>query len=303
MADRRYEPGQEVCTSYGDMDNAKRLFSFGFVTLTLTLTRPAQRPDSSPADTLALPTEAFCDVSFDLASADALRAFKEGVLRGRGGEEGVSSSLSASALFPLTPACPYVSQLVEGPARSFVESVMPVLRLLALTGEEFSREEAFRDCCQPKLSQESMISPGVENGLEGSAVDHRVDAVPVLAAGKGSRVLARLGSRFSLENEREALRLLEERCSSRLRKIGLAWRDAEALRQAVGESNEAGTFAASAPRALLCAAVRVGEAIAWHSIREACTTRSADWDDYAQQQHEGQTWASWVAESCERMSG
>lgn len=297
MADRSYRPGQEVCTSYGDMDNAKRLFSFGFV----TLTRPTQRPDSSPADTLALPTEAFCDVTFDLASADSLRAFKESVLRERGGAEEVSSSLSASALFPLTPACPYVSQLVEGPARSFVESVMPVLRLVALTGEEFSREEAFGDCCQP--SQESMITPGFENSLEGSAVNHLVDAAPVLVPGKGSRVLARLGSPFSLENEREALRLLEERCSSGLWKIGLAWRDVEALRQAVGESNEAETFAASAPRALLCAAVRVGEAIAWHAILEACTTRITDLDGCARQRHEGQTWGSWVSESCKRMSG
>ncbi|CAN0430815.1 unnamed protein product, partial [Ectocarpus sp. 13 AM-2016] len=31
VADQTYRPGEEVCTTYGDMDNAKRLFSFGFV--------------------------------------------------------------------------------------------------------------------------------------------------------------------------------------------------------------------------------------------------------------------------------
>lgn len=68
-ADRSYRPGQQVYTTYGDMDNAKRLFSFGFVTLTLprasdesatTVQSPAFTTRNSDVEVgLALPTEAY----------------------------------------------------------------------------------------------------------------------------------------------------------------------------------------------------------------------------------------------------
>lgn len=282
VADRNYRPGQEICTSYGDMDNAKRLFSFGFVTL--------NKPVPS-VDPLPLPTEAFCDVSFDLASSGALRSFKEGVLREHGRTGDGPSSLSA--VFPLTPSRPFVWQLVEGPARSFVEAMLPILRLIALTFEEFSGEETFGDLCQPRRGD--LTTTDLGGSFESGVVGHRIDAFPVLAAGKGGRVLERLVGRFSLENEREALRLLRERCSSRLRAIRPTLRDVEALREGVKEANEAETFAASAPRSLLCATVRVGEAIAWHALLEACNSRA----EGCASQHTGQTWDSWVSESCE----
>ena len=287
VADRSYHPGQEICTSYGDMDNAKRLFSFGFV----TLHQPAQRSQPSPVDQLPLPTEAFCDISFGLASSDVLRSFKEGVLREHWRTGDGASSLSA--VFPLTPDRPFVWQLVEGPALSFVEDVMPVLRLVALTFEEFAREEAFGGFCQPR--QGDLATSDLDGDFESAVVDHRVDTFPVLAAGKGARVLERLGGRLSPENEREALHLLRERCSGRLREIRPTSRDVATLREAVKESNGDETFAASAPRSLLCATVRVGEAIAWHALLEVCRSRTGD----GARRRSGHTWASWVSESCE----
>lgn len=287
VTDRSYRQGQELCTSYGDMDNAKRLFSFGFV----TLTQPARSPHSSPVDTLPLPTEAFCDVSLALASSDALRFFKEGVLHehARAGD-GASSLMTA--VFPMTPDRPFVWQLVEGPAQSFVEAVMPVLRLLTLTVEDFAGLEAFRGSCEPHRGD--LAPGGLDGGCEPGVGDHQADSFPVLAAGKGSRVLERLGDRLSLENEREALRLLREHCSSRFRAIHLTSRDVEALREAAKKSNEAETFVASAPRSLLCSTVRVGEAMAWYALLEVCISRA---EGVACRQS-GQTWSSWVFDSC-----
>lgn len=129
-ADRRYLPGDEVCTTYGDMDNAKRLFSFGFVTLVC----PSREPAPS-ADEILLPTEAFCDVTFPIHPGDSLVIFKRGVFQELGQicNGGVPT---LGAVFPLTSCLPLVSQLVEGPAQSFVESAMPLLRLASLTLEE-----------------------------------------------------------------------------------------------------------------------------------------------------------------------
>lgn len=286
VADRAYRPGQEISTSYGDMDNAKRLFSFGFV----TLNQPAQRTQLCPTDNFPLPTEAFCDLAFDLASTDALRIFKEGVLHelGRQAEDGVSSLLDLGVVFPLTPCRPFVSQLVEGPARLFLESIMPVLRLVALIPQDLASEDlALGDLCQPR--QGSPTTAGLDNSFESRVVDDWSDVFPVLTAGKGSQVLARLGSRFSLENEHEALRLLAEQCSEKLKTIDLSLHDVEALREGTSISNESTTFAASAPRSLLCATVRVAEAIAWHALLEVCNNREGGYSKM-------QTWRSWVSD-------
>lgn len=269
-ADRSYRAGQEICTSYGDMDNAKRLFSFGFV----TLRQPARHSQSRLVDTLPLPTEAFCDISFDSAPSDALCCFKKAVLREHGLTRDGTPLLSA--MFPLTPCRPFVRQLVGGPARSFVDDIMPILRLVALTFEEFAGEEDFEDVC--KLSR-------------GDLAPADLDASPILAAGRGIRVLKRLGRRFSDENERVALGLLRERCSDRLQAVHPSLRDVEALREGARESSEAETFSASAPLSLLCATVRVGEAIAWHALLEVCNSRRAEG---CASQRTGETWASWV---------
>lgn len=291
-ADRAYAPGEEISTSYGDMDNAKRLFSFGFV----TLNQPARRSQPSPTDNFPLPTEAFCDVTFGVASTDALRIFKEGVLHELGveAEDGVSSLLNFSVALPLTTSChPFVSQLVEGPARLFVESIMPVLRLVSLVPQEFSSEElALGDLCQPRRG--SPTNSGLDHSFESGVFVDRADAFPVLTAGKGNLVLERLGSRCSLENERKALRLLAELCSKKLQTIDLSLHDVEALREGARESNESTMFAASAPRSLLCATVRVAEAIAWYALLEACNNR----EEGCVTQHIQQTWASWVSERC-----
>lgn len=292
MSDRSYSPGQEVCTTYGDMDNAKRLFSFGFVTL-------AQHGQSSVSlsDRLSLPTESFCDVAFPVASTDRLLDFKESVIQecGREADDGL-----LGAVFPLTPSRPLVSQLVDGPALSFVESAMPVLRLAALTAEEF-RSEALGDLCVWRKGAVAEEDRG--NGAEsrpritGIAVQSSGQACTfpaVVVPGRGDEVLARLRARVSFDNDREALRLLSEQCCARLIEIGLTCDDVEALRKVSvgeGEGNGSDSFSASKPRRLLCAAVRVGEAIAWHALLEACG-RVRGVGMYAEEQ----TWASWVFE-------
>lgn len=288
VADRAYRRGQEISTSYGDMDNAKRLFSFGFV----TLNQPAQQTHLSPVNNFPLPTEAFCDIAFDMASTDALRIFKEGVLLEleREQENGVSSILNLSVVLPLMPWRPFVSQLIEGPARRYVESIMPVLRLVALAPQEFNSEElAMGDLCQQRRG--SSTTSALDNSVESGVVDGRLDVVPALTPGKGNQVLARLGSRCSSENERKALRLLTEQCSRKLQEIDLSEHDVEAFREVATESNESTTFAASAPRSLLCATVRVAEAIAWHALLEACNNR----EEGCGYEHNKQTLTSWVS--------
>lgn len=296
MSDRSYFPGQEVCTTYGDMDNAKRLFSFGFV----TLSQHGQR-SVSPSDRLSLPTESFCDVSFPAVATDHLLDFKQSVIQECGGEAEDGLSL-LGAVFPLTPSHPLVSQLVGGPARSFVESAMPVLRLAALTTEEF-RSEALGDLCLWRKG--AAAEEDRENGTDSlpriadtaAHVQSSGQACTFPAAvlpGRGDEVLARLRARVSLGNDREALRLLSEQCCSRLKGIGLSCNDVEALREAsAGQGGGSGSnsFAASKPRRLLCAAVRVGEAVAWHALREACACVRG-----VAAPAEEQTWASWVCE-------
>lgn len=171
---------------------------------------------------------------------------------------------------------------------------MPILRLVALTVDDFTRDEPFGDLCQPAggdLATADVLGSSLESGM----ADQQVDALPALAAGQGIRVLERLGDRFSLENEREALRLLRECCSRRLQAIRPTSRDVEALRDVAKESNGAATFVACVPRPLLCATVRVGEAIAWHALLEVCNSRA----EGGACKRSGQTWASWVCESCE----
>lgn len=293
MSDRRYLPGQEVCTTYGDMDNAKRLFSFGFVTLS-----QHGQPSVSLSDRLSLPTESFCDVTFPVVSTDPLLDFKESVIRECGceAEDGLSS---LGAVFPLTPSHPLVSQLVDGPAKSFVASAMPVLRLAALTADEF-RSEALGDLCLWRTGAEAAAAEEEEDPrITGTAAHAQSSGQActfpaAVLPGRGEEVLARLHARVSLDNDREALRLLSGQCSSRLKGIDLGCNDVEALRKASagkGEGNGSESFAASEPRRLLCAAVRVGEAVAWHALLEACTRVRG-----VASPAEEQTWASWVCE-------
>ncbi|CAM9258124.1 unnamed protein product [Ectocarpus sp. 6 AP-2014] len=281
VADRTYRPGEEVCTTYGDMDNAKRLFSFGFVTLKQHAAQPSQRRPAG--NMLPLPTEAFCDIELTIAATDELRVFKEAVLREHQAREDLVSP-NLSAMFPLTP---FVSQLVEGPARLFVESVLPVMRLVALTPEELTGGEASGDACDTR----SVFGTSFESRM----TDTSSDKCPILAAGTGRQVLAHLGSRLSLQNEQQALRLLAEQCRTRLGSLNLTFGDVETLRAVADDSHESKTFAACGPRSLLCATVRVGEAIAWYALLKACAEKMEGGTGV----REEQTWASWTLERCE----
>ncbi|CAM9722641.1 unnamed protein product [Scytosiphon promiscuus] len=286
VADRSYEPGQEVCTSYGaDMDNAKRLFSFGFITLHPP---PERLPRSSSKEaSFPLPTEAFCDVFFTVASMDVLRTLKEDVLEEFGRQAGDGGfARKRSAMFPLTPRRQSVSQLLEGPVRSFVESVLPALRLVAMTPDQLNHEVT------PSTAASVSGSDRIVRGVLG----HQVDAFRGPRAVQSGQILERLGRCLSPENERDALRLLEEQCSAHLEAIDLTSSDVDALKEAVSESCEAGAFTASGPRSLLAATVRVGEAIAWGSLREACTGRTYGRDGV----REEKTWFAWVLELCVR---
>ncbi|CAN0516254.1 unnamed protein product [Ectocarpus sp. 12 AP-2014] len=281
VADQTYRPGEEVCTTYGDMDNAKRLFSFGFVTLKQHAAQPSQR--RLTGNMLPLPTEAFCDVELTIAATDALRVFKETVLRERRAGDDISCP-NLSAMFLLTP---FVSQLVEGPARLFVESVLPVLRLVALTPEELTGGEASGDACDTRSVLGTIF--------ESRTTDTSSDRGPVLVAGKGRQVLAHLGSRLSLQNEQQALRLLAEQSRTRLGSLNLTFGDVEALRAVADDSHESKAFAACGPRSLLCATVRVGEGIAWYALLKACAEKMEGCTGV----REEQTWASWTLERCD----
>lgn len=307
-ADRSYTPGMEVCTTYGDMDNAKRLLSFGFV----TLNRLSQRFDPRTAR-LALPTEAFCDVTFPVDGRDPCRSFKRRVLEGYPGqiEDGL---LVLSAAFPLEPYPKFVSQLVEGPASCFVKSIMPLLRLIVLSAKDFT-------CIVlPDLRQEhpgqSYNVDGVEGTMsekidvsfdsDGGPHDGRRDmggsptrapwSGSILASAGGDQILARLATRVSDANELEALRLLTGQCMTHLDAIGLTSRDCQALREASFENEDCGdVLIVTEPVSLLCATVRVGEAMAWYAILEACARiRAPDAGTTAEEQ----TWAAWVSKQC-----
>lgn len=285
------------------MDNAKRLFSFGFV----TLNRPEKRW-SSVHDALSLPTEGLCDIFFPLDDADPLRNLKESVLRQHLGQN-EDDAPRLEAVFPLTPRRPLVSQLVDGPARSFVESAMPLLRLVALTPEEF-RCEVLGDDSQFRHDSQHICTHDVaahetdsvqECGwvlAEGAQTCDPPGLYPILAAEGGVKVLARLAGSVSQENERKARHCLAGQCCSRLQEIGLNPSDAEALNVAAREgclATQSPKFTVTCPRRLLCAAVRVGEAIASYALLEAI---ACDIDSIVDIGSEGNTWVSWVLENC-----
>lgn len=305
MADRSYQPGQEVYTTYGDMDNAKRLLSFGFV----TLYRPAKGPCG---DELPLPTEAFCDVTFPVADLDPLRSFKEGVF-GEYRLQTDEDTAHLGAVFDLAPSRPFLSQITNGPARSFVKSAMPLLRLAALNSDDFTNSDML-DFCERRRSSPTVAntssggtvaealtyhSTGVGEGhvgcFDGPGSSLLPDTCPVLVAGRGEKVLERLGSFVSRDNERQARRLLSDQCVRQIKEIGLSQRDSEALAEAACEGDGQETFVASEPRSLLCAAVRVGEAIAWQALLEVCGNMRSPSIDVSEDK---QTWASWVSEQC-----
>ncbi|CAN0457396.1 unnamed protein product [Ascophyllum nodosum] len=256
------------------MDNAKRLFSFGFVNLSKVFS-------SRLGDKIRLPNEAFCDVELAVDPRDPLRTFKEGVLQEvLRAEDG---AMSVGAVFPLRPSRPCVRHMVDGPARAFVDSFLPLMRLVALTPNECISNGIMVDACRlrpadaPATAEDRgaeiyeaeeeiipryLINHG-ERFTHGSTDDAGAwqppSAVPVLAPGEGYKVLARFIPPISQDNEREARRLLSEQCVSRLCTIDLCYGDLDALRGAADHDDESGKLAATEPRQLLIAAVRVGK--------------------------------------------
>lgn len=120
-------------------------------------------------------------------------------------------------------------------------------------------------------------------------------SAPALVSERGAEVLARLGSPISLKNEKEARRLLSEQCSCRLQDIGLNSSDLDALKKASSKSKGLNTLVATEPRSLLCATVRVGEAIAWYAVLEAFDAMESSSGGGFGREH---TWTSWVSLRC-----
>lgn len=279
--DRGYRPGQEVCVSYGDaMDNAKRLFSFGFVSL-------SEPCCSRPGEKTRLPNEAFCDVEFPIDASDPLRSFKEDLLRRFVGTE---DPLHVGAVFRLKPCRQHISEVVDGVANSFVGSILPLLRLAALTSHDLMRLNV-TECLVDDLTVGGVISHD-HMVLESSGMGTRLSPL-MLVPSDVEKVFLCLRCPVSKVNERNALRLLSEQCLKRLDAIGLHLRDFEALREAVDQGHNSGKITVSKPRCLLVAAVRVGEAMAWHALLEAVNKRKGLDVTVIEG---GGTWASWISE-------
>lgn len=268
--DRSYKAGQQLCTSYGQMDNAKRLFSFGFVTLTIMSNSP---PDQPPA---ALPTEAYCDVVLPLQTADHLYPFKAHVLQTKFGKR--KGTFQLSAVFRLSPGPPSVRELVDGQARLFVESSMPLLRLMALSNEDLKlgdlRGAADGFVCPPR-AHAFEIHEEVAESTTREDRSLKLEAT-VEQDHATTELLRRLQRPVSDTNEERALDILTEECESALRKIKLCTQDVALLERVARQSKSRASSAVSGmqSRPVLSATVRVAESIAWLAILEAgCRVR------------------------------
>lgn len=297
-ADRGYRPGQEVCTSYGDaMDNAKRLFSFGFVSLS--------GPCSLYGEKIRLPNEAFCDVEFLVDPSDPLRTLKEDALRRfLGTEDGI---LHVGAVFRFEPCRQHISQIVDGIANSFVGSILPILRFAALTSHDLMRFDVADllggscECVADDLTVRGAVNHGHmlldSSGMDCVSARLPADVVSALVPRDMDKVFLCLKCSVSQENERNAMGLLSEQCLKRLNGIGLHLRDLEALREAADHGHDSEKITVSKPRCLLVAAVRVGEAMAWHALLEAVKKRKRP---DATTIEGGETWVSWISEQCRK---
>lgn len=298
-SDREYRAGQQFCASYGQMDNAKRLFSFGFVTVSLPAATRA-----CPPEALALPTEAYCDVRFLVSAKDPLHALKTAVFESKVTEKrgGIPH---LTAIFCLGPRRPPVKELVEGPVRSFVDTAMPLLRVAALRpedldsgvlelagvwrvrdsfvpgGKRLADPELLGDWSTTWVSMEneafgrgrgsaSCLGKAGERAEELTASDR-----PGLSEQEATRLLQEMRQPSSEEHEDRSLRFLVDQCEENLSKIRLSARDIARLR-AGGETawgHAAGTFSVSRPSSALCAIVRVAEAMAWLALLEESRIR------------------------------
>lgn len=203
----------------------------------------------------------------------------------------------------------FMKHLIDEYAWPFMESALPLLRLATLTPEDMLGDNLVDfspfgglshkhppddECCTAGsrgVSQDCDAQGSVAKSSEFSGRKHAdVGTPPGIGtvsrfedeneAMMPARLLVRLKRPVSSHNERRALRFLEVQCSDRLRAIGLDASDVRALVEVSGEVELGGgglnpnggyeTFAVTRPRSVLCATVRVAEAIAWGSLLFTC---------------------------------
>ncbi|CAM9300969.1 unnamed protein product [Choristocarpus tenellus] len=303
--DRRYSTDQQVFTTYGDMDNAKRLFSFGYVVLTLppepfwggsNVGWYGLRADEA----MALPVDATCEVSLSLSNSDPLFALKEEVLSlpvmsaYQGGVSTASLDLRHR---------PLPSVLVEGPADALIEAVLPFLCLIALessdleyvVGGEWGQggDLGSTDGLRSTRSKRSEVESSREelkgdrrksecSGCERRVLERRASSPEKgLAAKVALMCLSKINPVQGEEQlpsnkvELKALQIFYTLCYEELQGLKLSSSDMSALLELARteKGSDQGAICLTHPRRLLCVTIRVGEAIAWSVLLEACTRR------------------------------
>lgn len=357
--DRAYQIGEQVCTTYGDMDNAKRLFSFGFVTLTrlgnsvpseatrqcsttsvkgsttderCTIAERSRRNERSTGVSSScvdqslswydcqciddgrfpITTEAYCDVELPVKCDDPLRSLKVHVLEDfwRKARDENAGSLTAVFRLDRSPHRPLIMKhLVDEYARPFMESALPLLRLVTLTPEDMRCHNlADLKWCVGLFHNPSSDVAGIGKV---SRSEHENKAI------MPARLLVRLKCPVSDHNEQQALRFLQVQCSDRLQAIGLNASDVKTLLEVSGDKGQEcrglgldpnvgyETFVVSRSRYALCATVRVAEAIAWGLLLNACA-RGADFGTGSAVEfslfQEQQTFGGWLQQQCSHNS-
>ncbi|CAM9931585.1 unnamed protein product [Discosporangium mesarthrocarpum] len=297
--DRVYHPYQQVFTSYGDMDNVKRLFSFGYVMLTLppkggvkveedgggSASRQREKARDlivapSHVHKMALPLDATCEVSLPLLPSDPLVAAKSnaldlGGITGDGHKEGKARVMTAC--FDLAHRPP-LEALVAGPGGVFVEALMPILRVLVLKPEDFAVDglRALVNVSESRTGGRGR-GTGEEASMKGMAMPtvHKLPAfmggLHLVGKDQAKMLLTLLQRPVSEELELRALSFLSAQCREKLQSLHLSPGDLVELESVETRGkDEQSVLSVTRPRSLLCATARVGEAIAWKVILEAC---------------------------------
>lgn len=377
-ADRAYRLGEQVWTSYGSMDNAKRLFSFGFVTLTLSTT-PRRSPNAAERSTICeksgadkrssakhasnstcrpstsiggstvydeplfVPTEAYCDIALPVRRDDPLCRLKTKALQvfsRKRGDYDIGYICAVFRLNRISHGPSFLQRFVHQHARPFLESALPLLRLVTLTPEDMMDSDMADICRVGKFSakpsqvtgsysvcSQSSVEPGCNFSnrpiadvnehvppeiVESHCVSEVESRVLPRTAERNekisSQLLARLEHPISADNERRAVRLLQEQCSDHLKAIGLDFSDVDALVRVArevdqgrgGGGDDGHEMAVTQPRRVLCAAVRVAETIGWGAMLHACGQGDGVCMDSGADCFDGhQTLEDWLQHLCE----
>lgn len=262
---------------------------------------------------LFVPTEAYCDIALPVHPDDPLCSLKTEVLHFFSKKCGDHDMGYICAVFPLdriSHGPSFLERIVHQHARPFLESVLPLLRLVTLTLEDVMDSDLADVCRIGKLSAEPSRDTESNSICSQASVERRCEfpnrptadvnedvmpeivethCVPEIALRPpsitkegnekmSSRLLARLERPVSDDSERRAVRLLREQCSDHLEAIGINFPDIDALMRVGREGDERRRgggeggyeMAFTQPRRVLCAAVRVAEAIGWGAMLHAC---------------------------------